>query len=57
MTRFDFMEMLAECFDEYSCQMYFGVSRDLLASHKAIWNQDLEIYYNDYIAEMEEEEA
>lgn len=54
MTRWDFMEMIADCFDEFSCQMYFGVSRDLLASHKAVWNQSLEIAYNDYICEMEE---
>ena len=55
LTRWDFMEMVADCFDEFSCMMYFGVSRDLLASHKAVWNQDLEIAYNNYVSEREEE--
>ena len=57
MSRVDYAKELAACLDEYSCQMYFGVSRDLLESDFLIWNQSLECAYQEYLDGMEEEEA
>ena len=55
MTRTDFMSELAYNFDEYSCQMYFGVSRDDLEYGTAVWNQSLEVAYQECLDGMEEE--
>lgn len=55
MTRIDFMSDLAYNFDEFSCQMYFGVSRDSLDDGTATWNQALEYAYQEYLDGMEEE--
>ena len=55
MTRIDFMNELAYNFDEFSCQMYFGVSRDALEDGTATWNQALEYAYNEYLDGIEEE--
>lgn len=55
MTRIDFMSDLAYNFDEFSCQMYFGVSRDDLDNGTAKWNQALECAYQEYLDGMEEE--
>lgn len=55
MTRTDFMSELAYNFDEFSCQMYFGVSRDDLEYGAAVWNQFLEVAYQEYLDGMEEE--
>ena len=54
MTRTDFMSELAYNFTEYSCQMYFGVSRDALDEGTAKWNEALETAYQEWLADMEE---
>lgn len=56
MSRVDYAKELAACFDEFSCQQYFGVSRDLLESDFLIWNPSLECAYQEYLDGMEEEE-
>ena len=56
MSRIEYAHELAACFDEFSCQQYFGVSRDLLDSDFAVWNQSLECAYQEYLDGLEEEE-
>ena len=57
MSRVDYAHELAAALDEFSCQQYFGVSRDLLDSDFMVWNQSLECAYQEYLDSMEEEEA
>ena len=56
MERTDFMQELAYNFDEYSCQMYFGVSRDDLDNCTAKWNMALEYAYQEWLDGMEDGE-
>jgi len=57
MSRVDYAHELAACLDEFSCQQYFGVSRDVLDSDFMVWNQSLEVAYQEYLDSMEEEEV
>lgn len=48
MGRIDYMEMCAECLSEDECRRLFDRDRDEMAEGTAVWNQSLEIAYNEY---------
>ena len=47
MERIDYMKMCAECLNEDECRL-FDRDRDEMAEGTAVWNQPLEIAYNEY---------
>lgn len=47
MERIDYMKMCAECLSEDECRL-FDRDRDEMAEGTAVWNQSLEIAYNEY---------
>lgn len=48
MERIDYMKMCAECLSEDECRRLFDRDRDEMAEGTAVWNQSLEIAYNEY---------
>ena len=48
MERIDYMKMCAECLSEDECRRLFDRDRDEMAEGTAVWNQFLEIAYNEY---------
>lgn len=48
MERIDYMKMCAECLNEDECRRLFDRDRDEMAEGTAVWNQPLEIAYNEY---------
>lgn len=48
MERIDYMKMCAECLSEDECRRLFDSDRDEMAEGTAVWNQSLEIAYNEY---------
>lgn len=48
MERIDYMKMCAECLSEDECRRLFDRDRDEMAEGTAVWNQPLEIAYNEY---------
>lgn len=48
MERIDYMKMCAECLSKDECRRLFDRDRDEMAERTAVWNQPLEIAYNEY---------
>ena len=48
MERIDYMKMCAKCLSEDECRRLFDRDRDEMAEGTAVWNQSLEIAYNEY---------
>ena len=48
MERIDYMKMCAECLNEDECRRLFDRNCDEMAEGTAVWNQSLEIAYNEY---------
>lgn len=48
MKRIDYMKMCAEYLSEDECRRLFDRDRDEMAEGTAVWNQSLEIAYNEY---------
>ena len=55
MERIDYMKMCAECLSEDECRRLFDRDRDEMAEGTAVWNQPLEIAYNEYCDEDDED--
>lgn len=48
MERTEYMVMVGECLSEDECMRLFERSKDELKEGTAVWNQSLEIAYNEY---------
>lgn len=48
MERIDYMKICAECLSEDECRRLFDRDRDEMAEGTAVWNQSLEVAYNEY---------
>ena len=55
MERIDYMKMCAECLSEDECRRMFDRDRDEMAEGTAVWNQALEVAYNDHVSTQEYE--
>ena len=56
MERIDYMKMCAECLSEDECRRLFDRDRDEMAEGTAVWNQSLEIAYNEYCDNEDDED-
>lgn len=56
MERIDYMKMCAECLNEDECRRLFDRDRDEMAEGTAVWNQSLEIAYNEYCDNEDDDE-
>ena len=56
MERTEYMVMVGECLDEDECMRLFERSKDELKEGTAVWNQSLEIAYNEYCYNEEADE-
>lgn len=56
MTRIEYMAMCAECLNEDECRRLFDRDRDEMLEGTAVWSQSLEIAYNEYCDNSEEED-
>ena len=56
MERIDYMKMCAECLNEDDCRRLFDRDRDEMLDGTAVWNQSLEIAYDEYCDNEDEDE-
>ena len=56
MERIDYMKMCAECLNEEEGRRLFDRDRDSMLDGSAVWNQALEVAYNEYCDNEEEDE-
>lgn len=56
MEKIDYMKMCAECLNEDECRRLFDRDRDEMAEGTAVWNQSLEIAYNEYCDNEDDDE-
>ena len=56
MERIDYMKMCAECLNESECRRLFDRDRDEMLEGTAVWNQSLEIAYNEYCDNEDDED-
>ncbi len=56
MERTDYMIMCAECLNEDECHRLFDRDRDEMLDGTAVWNQSLEIAYNEYCENEDEDD-
>lgn len=56
MERTEYMIMVGECLSEDECMRLFERSKDELKEGTAVWNQSLEIAYNEYCDNQDEDE-
>lgn len=56
MERTEYMIMIGECLNEDECMRLFERSKDELKEGIAVWNQCLEIAYNEYCDNEDENE-
>ncbi len=57
MERIDYMKICAECLSEDECRRLFDRDRDEMAEGIAVWNQSLEIAYNEYCDNEDEDDG
>ena len=57
MERTEYMVMVGECLSEDECMRLFERSKDELKEGTAVWNQSLEIAYNEYCDNEEDDDA
>lgn len=56
MERTEFMVMCGECLRDFECMEKFDRTKESLLDGTAVWNQALEVAYNDYVSTLEYEE-